>query len=119
MAPLFKESNVTYKIAKYSALLEWNSSDVQNYTLTLTDDNEIILQSENVDANTFNYSLLNLNYSINYSLQIYGSNCAGKGNSQVLFFFEGIIENYYSAKVTEDEIFFFSWLYHTFSPDQR
>ena len=91
--------NVTYKIAEYFAVLKWHSSlkwhspsddgpEVTNYTITLQDDNDVI-HSETVGKDILEYSLY-LNYSINYSVSVFATNCKGTSSSTYQTVFKGV-----------------------------
>ena len=77
-------SNVSYGIGEYSVRLQWQSSsdeDIDNYTLTL-------YNSEQTVHTNIRSIELNLTYAIIYSVEIYGRNCAGTGNTSVHHVFE-------------------------------
>ena len=87
-SPMLAGLNVSYGIGEYSVRLQWQlSSDeyVDNYTLTLYNSEQVI---EILHTNIHSIEL-NLTYAINYSVEIYGRNCAGTGNASVWHVFEG------------------------------
>ena len=88
--------NVTYKIAEYFAVLKWNSPsddgpEVTNYTITLQDEDDVIY-SETVSKNILEYPLY-LNYSINYSVPVFATNCKGTSRSTYQTMFKGVTSN--------------------------
>ena len=88
-SPLLAGLNVSYGIGEYSVRLQWQLSsdeDVDNYTLTLYNSEQVM---HTVHTNIRSIEL-NLTYAINYSVEIYGRNCAGSGNTSVWYVYEGI-----------------------------
>ena len=108
--PLLTTINVTYNIEKYSTVFKWffpgdGEPQVTNYTITLNNENSVV-RSVTVGKDIFDYHLY-LNYSTNYSVTLYATNCKGSSNSISLTMFEGNII------VTWQNCFFmcsFSWL---------
>ena len=91
--PVQTSVNVTYKISEYFAILKWHSpsddgAEVTNYTITLQDDNDVI-HSETVGKDILEYSLY-LNYSINYSVCVFATNCKGTSSSTYQTIFKGV-----------------------------
>ena len=91
LRPILVDYSVTYAIAKYSAILEWdqdkNDTDFKNYTLILRggSDNHHLLCMY-MDRHCV---ISNLSYCTNYSVDIYGANCGGTGPSLTYSFMEG------------------------------
>ena len=91
--PVLTITNVTYHTAKYSAVLVWYSSpsdngpEAINYTITLQDHNDVI-HFETVSKDVFEYPFY-LNYSTNYSVSVYATNCKGSSNITSFTMFEG------------------------------
>ena len=91
--PVQTPVNVTYKIAEYFAVLKWFSPsddgpEVTNYTITLQDENDVIY-SETVSYDVLEYPLY-LNYSTNYSVSVFATNCKGTSRSTYQTIFKGV-----------------------------
>ena len=86
---MLTKNSTTYGIAEYWIRVQWqtpsNTGEVDNYTLNLSTHETVVEMSL---TNIAEYHLM-LNYSTNYSVIIYGSNCAGSGNSTSFHIFEG------------------------------
>ena len=90
---LLTYSNATYGIANYSVKVQWEMPNdaggmrVDNFTVILHRD-KMIIEMTILNANTVEH-VLSLNYSTNYTLGVYASNCIGSGNSTFIHFFQG------------------------------
>ena len=93
MPPLLTYSNAIYGIANYSVKVQWEIPNddggvgVDNFTVILHRD-KIIINMTLLNANTVEH-FLSLNFSTNYTLGVYASNCIGSGNSTFIHLFQG------------------------------
>ena len=82
---------ITHGIAEFSLIVEWTSdkgSKITSYTLSLHHNENTLLVLE-FGANVTKYTLVGLNYNVNYSVALTATNCAGDSNPQQLFLLEG------------------------------
>ena len=106
-SPVLAYINITYSIAEYSAVLKWSSNgpEVANYTINFQQENGITY-SVTVTKEVLD-NILYLNYSTNYSVTAYATNCKGSGNSTSFTMFEG---EQYKCSWQNYSMSSFSWL---------